>query len=49
MVYVIDYNGQPLMPTARCGKVRRMLDQQRAKVVRRCPFTIQLLCQLPTH
>ena len=49
MVYVIDYNGQPLMPTARCGKVRRMLDQQRAKVVRRCPFTIQLLYEPVTR
>ena len=43
MVYVIDQNGQPLMPTTRHGKVRRMLKSGQAKVVKRCPFTIQLL------
>lgn len=43
MVYVLDKNGQPLMPTERYGKVRRMLRSDRAKVIRRCPFTIQLL------
>ena len=43
MVYVLDKNGQPLMPTERYGKVRRMLKSGRAKVVNRCPFTIQFL------
>ena len=43
MVYVTDINGQPLMPTDRHGKVRRLLKSDKAKVVRRCPFTIQLL------
>ena len=43
MVYVLDINGQPLMPTARHGKVRRLLNSHLAKVVKRCPFTIQLL------
>lgn len=43
MVYVLDINGQPLMPTERYGKVRRILKSSRAKVVNRCPFTIQLL------
>lgn len=42
MVYVLNQNGQPLMPTRRYGKVRRMLTSGRAKVIRRCPFTIQL-------
>ena len=42
MVYVLDQNGQPLMPTSRHGKVRRMLQSGQAKVVNRCPFTIQL-------
>ena len=42
MVYVLDKNGEPLMPTARCGKVRRMLKDGRAAVVRRSPFTIRL-------
>ena len=42
MVYVINKNGQPLMPTMRHGKVCRMLKSGKAKVVSRCPFTIQL-------
>lgn len=43
LVYVISKDGQPLMPISRCGKVRRLLKNKRAKVVRRCPFTIKLL------
>ena len=43
MVYVLNINGQPLMPTQRHGKVRRLLKAEKAKVIRRCPFTIQLL------
>ena len=42
MVYVISKNGQPLMPTERHGKVRKMLESGKAKVVKRTPFTIQL-------
>ena len=45
MVYVLDIDGQPLMPTLRHGKVRRLLNSHLAKVVKRCPFTIQLLYQ----
>ena len=41
-VYVISKNGQPLMPTSRFGKVRRLLNANLAKVIRHCPFTIQL-------
>lgn len=47
-VYVLDKNGQPLMPTQRFGKVRRMLRDKKAKVVRRCPFTIRLLYEPET-
>ncbi len=43
MVYVISKTGQPLMPTERHGKVRRLLKEGKAKVVQRTPFTIQLL------
>ena len=43
MVYVLNKNGIPLMPTKRHGKVRRMLKNGQAKVVKKCPFTIQLL------
>ena len=43
MVYVLDKNGQPLMPTDRHRKVRLMLQSGQAKVIKRCPFTIQLI------
>ena len=42
MVYVLDTDGKPLMPTTRHGKVRRLLRDGRAVVVRLQPFTIQL-------
>ena len=42
-VYILDINRNPLMPTKRYGKVRRLLKQNLAKVVNKCPFTIQLL------
>ena len=48
-VYVISKHGQPLMPTQRFGKVRRLLKNEQAKVVRRCPFTIQLLYEPETE
>ena len=43
MVYVLNQNGQPLMPTENHAKVRALLKQGRAKVTNKCPFTIQLL------
>ncbi len=43
MVYVLSITGQPLMPTERYGKIRRLLKNNQAKVVNRCPFTVQLL------
>lgn len=48
LVYVISKDGQPLMPTERFGKVRRLLKEKKAKVVRRCPFTIKLLYEPET-
>ena len=42
MVYVISQNGQPLMPTENHAKVRILLKNKKAKVIKRCPFTIQL-------
>lgn len=42
MVYVINKQGQALMPTERFGKVRRLLKNGLAHVVCRIPFTIQL-------
>ena len=42
MVYVISKNGQPLMPTGNHAKVRILLKSKKAKVIKTCPFTIQL-------
>ena len=49
MVYVLSKNGQPLMPTMRHGKVRRLLMSGEARVVNRCPFTIQLQYESTDH
>ena len=49
MVYVLDIDGNPLMPTKRHGWVRRALRDGKAKVVRREPFTIQLTYQPKTN
>ncbi|KLU63086.1 hypothetical protein CEB3_c05060 [Peptococcaceae bacterium CEB3] len=43
MVYVLSQEGKPLIPTERHGKVRRMLKEGKAKVVKAKPFTIQLM------
>lgn len=43
LIYVLSKNGQPIMPTTNCRKVRLLLKSQKAKVVRRTPFMIQLL------
>lgn len=48
LVYVLRQNGQPFMPTERFGKVRRLLKEGKAKVVRREPFTIRLLYEPET-
>lgn len=48
LVYVLKQNGQPFMPTERFGKVRRLLKERKAKVVRREPFTIRLLYESET-
>ena len=42
-VYVISKDGQPLMPTSRFGKIRRLLRDKKAKVIRSRPFIIKLL------
>lgn len=49
MVYVIDKDGRPLMPTKRHGKVKWLLKRKQAKVVKRSPFTIQLTYEPKTH
>lgn len=49
MVYVLNKDGQPLMPTNRHGKIRRLLKTNKAKVIKRCPFTIQLTYRSANH
>lgn len=43
MVYVINKEGRPLMPTEQHDYVRILLKKGKAHVVRKIPFTIQLL------
>ncbi len=49
MVYVISKNGQPLMPTKNHAKVRILLKTKKAKAIKRCPFTIQLMYESTAH
>ncbi len=49
MVYVLSIDGQPLMPTCRYGKVRKLLKSKKAKVIKKCPFTIKLMYDSTTH
>ena len=42
MVYVLNKLGQPLMPTSNYRKVRLLLKENKAIVVKRTPFTIRL-------
>ena len=47
MVYVLNKYGNPLMPTTRHGRVRRLLSKGLAVVVDYRPFTIQLTYDTP--
>lgn len=49
MVYIVSIDNKPLMPTNRHGKVRRLLRDKKAKVIKRVPFTIQLLYRTETE
>lgn len=49
MVYVLNIDGQPLMPTNRHGKVKYLLRDGKAKVIKRCPFTIKLLYEINNY
>ena len=42
-VYVLNKDGKPLMPTTRCGHIRYLLKEKKARVVRTNPFTIKLV------
>lgn len=43
LVFVLDKNGHPLMPTHNGAKVRVLLKQKRAKVISKYPFTVKLV------
>ena len=47
MVYVLNKYGEPLMPTTRYGRVRRLLNAGLAVVVDYRPFTIQINYDTP--
>lgn len=47
MVYVLNIDGEPLMPTERLGRVRRLLKEQKAVIVNYHPFTIKLTYKCP--
>lgn len=49
MVYVLSKEGRPLMPTDRHGKVRHMLKNGKAKVVKAKPFTVQLTYETTSY
>ena len=42
LVYILNNQGKPLMP-CKPQKVRKLLKQNKAKIVKKQPFTIQLL------
>ena len=49
MVYILDIDNNPLMPTERHGHVRRLLREGKACVVKRTPFTIKLNYRTTTY
>ena len=49
MVYILDIDNDPLMPTERHGHVRRLLRDGKACVVKRTPFTIKLNYRTTTY
>ena len=46
---VLSKNGERLMPTIRLGKVRHLLKDGKAEIVKHHPFTIQLLYESDTN
>ena len=47
VVYILNKKGKPLMPTTRCGHIRKLLDAKKAVVVQKNPFTIRLKYDTP--
>ena len=40
IIYILNQDKKPLMPTTRCGHVRWLLKNEKAKVVNTRPFTV---------
>jgi len=49
LIYVLDKNGKPLMPTERAGRVRKLLRDGRAIVASHTPFTVRLTYDTPHY
>jgi len=47
MVYVLNIDANPLMPTERLGRVRHLLKERKAVIVNYHPFTIKLSYKCP--
>lgn len=47
MVYILNKKGKPLMPTTRCGHVRKLLNSKKAVVVNSNPFAVRLKYDTP--
>ncbi|MEE0929935.1 MAG: RRXRR domain-containing protein [Acutalibacteraceae bacterium] len=47
IIYVISKKRKPLMPTTRCGHVRKLLKESKAVVISTNPFTIRLKYDTP--
>lgn len=47
VVFVISNNGERLMPTSRLGRVRHLLKDGKAVIIKHQPFTIQLTYDTP--
>ena len=47
--YVLNKDGLPLMPTHKLGKVRHLLKDGNAEIVKDSPFTIQLKYECENH
>ena len=48
-IFVLNKNGKPIMPTSNNGKVRLLLKEKKARIVRKNPFTIQLLYDVKNY
>ena len=47
IVYILNKKGKPLMPTTRCGHVRKLMKENKAVPVCNEPFTIRLKYETP--